>query len=729
MQIDDIRESVHLRDYLVVLLKRRNSALTFFTVLVIIVTIGTLTTTPLYRASTRVLIDKENQNITNLKDVYYEPFYAEDYYRTQHELIKSTSVAFRVVKNLNLKDNPAFNTELQKTTKGDMKNLPQPTSSEGPFMNLVKHIQAGLTVEPVKNSRIVNISYEHQDPKLAAAIADGIANAYIEQVLDIKMGTAKHAVEWMSRKIEEQKIKLDESQRALQEYMKDKDIVALENKESVTPQKLLNLSYQLTLTETKRREAEALYNQVKDLTHNIEGALTVPAIAGDPVIQSLRSEEIKKEKEIMEMSKKYGEKHPQMIRFNEDFRAIKEKISSEVRRVIAAIKNDYELSKSKEASLRNQFAQGRGEALTLSEKSIQYGVLKREVEGNQQIYEALLKRIKETSLIEEVKSFNIYIVDKAEVPKNPVRPRKVFNIFLSIIVGIFGGIGVAFFLEYIDNTFKRPEDIEERLSIPLLGVIPLISKTDAQDLKFETFTHENPKSNISEAYRTLRTSILLSAVDPIKSLIITSSIEAEGKTTTAVNLAIALAQMDKMVLLVDADLRKPKIHSVFGVDNEIGLSTFLTRQLMREIIKETLIPNLSIISSGPIPPNPSELLSSKRMQEFIQIVNEKFDIVVFDTAPIVTVTDTSILSGLVDGTIFVIKSGKTTFDIAKRSIKILRDINSKIFGGVLNGMDISKEGYNYMYPYYYQYGQYGSPKKEKEKSFLEGLKERFSSRG
>lgn len=723
MQFETIRESVHLRDYLTVLMKRRNSALTFFTVLLVIVTIGTLTTTPVYRATTRVLIDKENQNIANLKDVYYEPFYAEDYYRTQHELIKSTAVAHRVIRNLNLEANPEFNPAIKKPKKDNPTGKPE----ENPALLLAKQIQAGLKVEPVKNSRMVNISYDYRDPNLAAAIADGIANAYIEQVLDIKMGTAKHAVEWMTKKIEEQKVKLESSQIALQEYMKDKDIVALENKEVITPQKLQNLSYQLTLAETKRREAEALYHQVKDLGNNVEAALAVPAIAGDMVVQSLRSEEIKKEKEILEMSKKLGEKHPQMIRLNEDVRAIKEKIASESKRVIASIRNDYELSKSKEAGLRNLFAQGKGEALVLSEKSIQYGVLKREVESNQQIYEALLKRIKETSLIEEVKSFNIYIVDRAEVPKAPVKPRKPFNIFLSIIVGIFGGIGVAFFLEYIDNTFKRPEDVEEKLSVPLIGVIPLIEAADIQDKRAETFSHENPRSNISEAYRALRTSILLSAVDPIKSLIVTSSIEAEGKTTTTVNLAITLAQMDKMVLLVDADLRKPKVHSVFGVDNSVGLSTFLTRQVIQEIIKETGIPNLSIITSGPVPPNPSELLSSKRMQEFVDIVKEKFDIVIFDTAPIVTVTDTTIISGMVDGTIFVIKSGKTTFDLAKRSVKILHDINSKIFGAVLNGMDITKQGYDYIYPYYYQYGHYGSVK-EKKKSYFEDLKERFTAR-
>jgi capsular exopolysaccharide synthesis family protein len=710
------QEEIHLRDYWKIILKRRNSALTFFSVIVIVVTIGTLTTTPVYKATTRVLIDREYKNLAEIKDVYYDP-YSEDYYQTQYELIKSTAVAYRVVKNLNLEQNPEFNPSLKKKEPGLFHSLftgirhifkpdhkTESRESVDTALVLAKNIQGGLKVEPVKNSRIVNISYEHPDPRLAAAIADGIANAYVEQVLDIKMGTARQAVEWMTRKIEEQKKKLEESQQALQAYMKDKDIVELENKEAVTPLKLQNLSYQLIQAEAKRREAEALYNQVKGLGSNVADALTVPAIAGDPVIQSLRTEEIKIEKDIIEMSKKFGEKHPQMVRMKEDLKAVRDKIASEVKRAIQAIRNDYELAKAKEASLRHQFAQGKGEALALSEKAIQYGVLKREVESNQQMYEALLKRVKETSIIEEVRPFNISIIDRAEIPKSPVRPRRLLNIFLSIIVGIFGGIGISFFLEYLDNTFKTPDDVEERLSVPLLGVIPIIKGPDLQDRRIELISHLEQKSNVSEAYRALRTSILLSSVDPIKSIVITSPLENEGKTTTAVNLAISLAQMDKRVLLVDADLRKPKLHIVFGLDNSTGLSSFLTRQVIKEIIRESGIPNLSVITSGPIPPNSSELLSSKRMQEFVELVKEKFDMIIFDATPLIIVTDASILSTLVDGTVMVVMAGKTTFDVARRGVKLLRDINSRLLGSVLNGLDTMREGYEYLYPYYYSYG-------------------------
>lgn len=335
---------------------------------------------------------------------------------------------------------------------------------------------------------------------------------------------------------------------------------------------------------------------------------------------------------------------------------------------------------------------------------MQLDVLKHEVDTNQQIYEALLKRVKETTLVEEVKSFNIYILDKAEIPKSPLKPKTFKNILLAIMLGLGGGVGVAFFLEYLDNTFKGPEDIEEKLALPLLGIVPLIKKTDAGDGPIESLVLTNQKSAVGESYKALRTSVLLSSGDPVKSFVVTSSVENEGKTTTAINLAISFAQLEKKVLLVDADLRKPKVHTILGLDNAVGFSSYLSRQTVHENIRETGMPNLSFLSAGPLPPNPSELLSSRRMKDFLEIITNSFDIVVFDSPPLITVTDTLILSAQTDGTLMVVKSGSTTFDIAKRGLKLLMDANIKILGAVLNGMDTEKEGYRYLYPYYYQYG-------------------------
>jgi exopolysaccharide transport family protein len=714
--MQEMEEELHLRDYLKVIIKRKNSVLTFAAIIIVVISASTLSETPFYRATTRVLIDKEGSNIVNLRDPYYEGYYSEDYYRTQYELIRSMAVASKVVKNLDLGKNPAFTGTGGKKEKGLLSSfwtLFTPGNQEkgteakagDPSLELARRVLGGLKVDPVKNSRMVNISYEHPDPFLAATIANGIANAYVEQVLDIRMGTTRHAVDWMTKKLDEQKAKLEDSQKAIQEYAKNKDIVAIENKETITPQKIQNLGSQLMAAEAKRRETEALYNQVRGLGNNPLDALTIPAIAGDPVIQSLREEEIRIEKQTVEMSRKFGDRHPQMIKMKGDLKSVREKMSSEIKRVISALKNEYELSKANESSLRTLFAQGKGEAIALSERSMRYDVLRRELDTNQQIYEALLKRVKETTLVEEVKSFNIFIVDRAEVPKSPVRPNTFKNILFALIVGMCGGVGIAFFLEYLDNTFKGPQDIEEKLALPLLGIVPLIKKPDEQGARIETLLLTNQKSSIAESYKALRTSVLLSSGDPIKSVVITSSVEDEGKTTTAINIAVSFAQLEQRVLLVDADLRKPKVHTMLGIDNSVGLSSYLTRQTIQENIRGTKMPNLSFLSAGPLPPNPSELLSSRRMKDFVEYATNHFDMVVFDSAPLITVTDTIILSALADGTVLVVKAGKTTFDIAKRGTKLLMDANIKILGTVLNGMDTEKEGYRYLYPYYYQYGQ------------------------
>ncbi len=724
-------QEIHLRNYWRVIYKRRGTVLTFFIVLVVVVAIGSLTTTPIYRATTKMLIERENPNIINLRDMYYFDTY-EDYYQTQYEIIKSTAVAEKVVKNLSLDRNPEFNTALRHASRGllgsiiygikglfHMDNAQKTTSepvqiTEETELALAKQILGPLKVEPIKNSHIINISYEYRDPRLAAAIADGVAQAYMQQMFDIKMGVTKETIGWMTDKIEEQKKKLEDSENALYAYMKGANIADIESKGgSATPQKLQELATQLVMAETKRKDAEALYNQVKGLSDSPDRALVVPEVAADPVVQSLRANEIKTETEIMELKTKFGEKHPKMIRLREDLKAIKDREASEVKRVIAAIKSNYELTRSKEANLRSLLGENKAEAIALSEKSIQYSMLKRDVETNQQIYETLLKRLKETSLTEGAKSINIWVVDKAEVPKGPISPRMQMNIMLAIIVGLFGGVGIAFFLEYLDNTIKTPEDVEEKLKLPFLGAIPKIRLDEVTGGKIEGLPHTDPKSTISEAYRAIRTGLLLSSTErPYKKLMAASLAPDEGKTATVLNLAITIAQTDKSVVIVDADLRKPKMHLLFDRDNRLGLSNYLAGLTeLKTILKETYVPGLSVITSGPLPPDPAELISSRRMKELLQGLTGDFDVIIIDSPPLLPVTDAAILSSHADGVILIVKGGKTTVDMIKRGIKALSDINAKIIGVVINAVDMDKEDY---YLHYYPYHQYYYGDREKK---------------
>ncbi|HXX82228.1 MAG TPA: exopolysaccharide transport family protein, partial [Thermodesulfovibrionales bacterium] len=540
---EEQEQEIHLRDYLKVIVKRRYSILTVSLLIIVVASIGIFSKTPVYRATTRILIDKESANIVNLRDPYYEGYYSEEYYNTQMELIQSTAVAYKVVKNLNL-DKPTETPQPTGKTGGGVlsgfwdlfgfnnKGKKAEAKLDDVGLALAKMVQGGLSVEPIKNSRLVNLSYVHADPVLAAKFANAYADAYLDQVLEIKMGTTRHAVDWMTKKLDEQKIRMEESQKALQEYIKNKDFLTIGDKEAVTSPKIQSLSSQLMAAETRRRETEVLYNQVKALSDNPRDAMTMPGMTEDPVIQSLRDEEIKAEKQLMELSKKYGDRHPLIIKAKGDIRSLREKMDSEIKRVIASRKNEYELAKANEANLRVLFERGKGEAQSLTAKSMQFDVLKHEVEMNEQIYEALLKRVKETTLVEEVKSFNIYVLDKAEIPKSPINPNSFKNFLLAIMLGLSGGVGLAFFLEYLDNTFKGPEDIEEKLALPLLGIVPRIKKADAQDRPIESLVLTDPKSAVGESYKALRTSVLLSSGDPVKSFVVTSSVENEGKTTT-----------------------------------------------------------------------------------------------------------------------------------------------------------------------------------------------------
>ncbi len=496
------------------------------------------------------------------------------------------------------------------------------------------------------------------NPEFAQIVANTVAKAYIEEILDMKMSASRYSLEWMTKKAEEEKAKLERSEKASQEYMKSHDIVTLQDKVAIIPEKLSEFNAQLIKAETKRKELEAIYNKVMSVSSNLKEAETIPVVASDPTIQSLRTQILQAEQNIEELSKKYGKKHPVMIRAEEELRVLQQKREEEIRRVIKSIKNEYEIAKSNEDSLRRMLGNTKAEALDLNEKFIKYSVLTREVETNRQLYDALIKRIKEQSVTEEIQTVNVWVIEEAEKPAAPVKPRKLLNIVLGLIIGLFGGIGMAFFIEYLDNTIKTADDVETKIGVPVLGTIPLL---EAKEENITEMIIREPHSVYAESYKTVRTAIMLSSsVKPPKNLLITSMGPDEGKTVTSVNLAITIARSGYSVLLIDSDLRKPRIHTIFGLNNLSGLSTFLAGATpnIKTVFKNPFT-NLTVIPAGPIPPNPSELLGSNRMNEMIKILDQSFDILIFDSPPLLTVSDSLILSRLLDGTIIVIKAGKT----------------------------------------------------------------------
>jgi polysaccharide biosynthesis transport protein len=726
MEIEE--REIHLRDYLRIIDKRRYTVYTFFIVVFTVVLVTTFSATPVYKASTKVLIEKREAAplMTNYGYMPYDP----DFYETQYQIIRSVPVARRVVQMLDLER--TYSSSLRGGDNGfslmgtisewfrDLSSLilgkkaetssgRQAGNSDARVDMLAKMISGGITVDPVKNSKIVTISYMSSNPELARSVANTVAQAYIDELLDLNMSSTQHMLQWMTKKAEEEKKKLDDSEKALQQYIKSQDLVTVRNKTASVPDQISQLNSQLVTAETKRDEMETLYNQVKEVSGRPGMAETVSAVADDPTLQALRRQILEAEQKIMDLSQKYGKKHPLMIRAREDLNVLKAKKEQEIKRVIDSIKNEYALAKSNENNLRRMLAEAKGHAINLNEKFIEYDMINRDVETNRQLYEALIKRIKEQNITEQIQTTNVMIVQKADTPGAPVKPRKTVNLLLGLIVGLFGGIGMAFFVEYLDQTVKSPEDIETKFDVPVFGLIPLFS---SQDRPIESAVMDNPISTVAENYKAIRTSLLLSSAEkPPKHVLLTSAGPEEGKTVTSINLATAIAQSEHRVLLVDADLRKPRIHKVFNIDNSKGLSTYLAGMSGLDIISEGPLLNLDIIPSGPVPPNPSELLGSGKLAEMLGLLSAKYDIIIWDSPPLLTVVDSLILGKALDGSIVIARAGKTTYEALGRSLKSLADLNVNVLGVVINAFDLGKDKYYYSRYHNYYYSADGEDRK------------------
>jgi succinoglycan biosynthesis transport protein ExoP len=719
-------QELHIRDYVRIVVKRRYTVYTFFTVVFLVFVIATLTATPEYMATTRVLIEKsEPANIA--MNFYYEP-YDPDFFETQYQLINSPTVAERVAGSLMADPKSAsyarprmggdgviggtvgwfrgvFSvvSQFAGITSPKKKAAAVDPEAEAKLRHdaLVGMINGGFIVNPVKDTRVVNISFMSTDPDFAAAVVNALPKAYMEDVMERKMSSSNYAARWLTEKAAEERDRIEKAEKALQDYMRDNDIVTLENKVAVVPEKLSEVATKVAEAETKKKEKEALYAAVKDVSRNTDAAEAIPAIASDPTVQALRVQILNAEQGIIELSKKYGKKHPEMIRAQEELKGLKAKKDQEIRRVIESIKYEYDMAKVNAANLEKMVGQAKADTMKMNEKFVQYSVLKREAETSRQLFDSIVKQIKEQSITQDLQRVSVWVLEKATVPRSPARPQKSKNILYGFMLGLFGGVGLAFFVEYLDNTVKSPDDVESKLSAPVLGVVTLLK---GRERSIEEIVAKEPQSTFAESYKGIRTAVLLSSADrPPRNILITSISPSEGKTATAVNLALTIAQSEHSVLLVDSDLRRPRVHKIFGLDNSNGLSSYLAGASSLNIASKGLPNNLSVISSGPIPPNPSELLGSSRMADLLRLLEEKFDIVVWDSAPLLTVTDSLILSKVLDGTIIVARAGETTYESARRGVKSLRDIEAHFLGVVINAYDIKKGDSRYSGYYYHNY--------------------------
>ncbi len=717
-------QEIHLRDYLRIISKRRYVILTVFAIIVLATVVITFTMTPIYTSASQVLLEKNTGN-KGLDDPYrYEP----DFLDTQAEIIKSANVARKVVDNLQLasryrryfiNDGDAsilsvaqrFITGLIKPVITFLKNSPEKLKDVSGEMDvpeiapktdeqiIADIISEGLEVTPLKNTKIVSISYSDMSPAMAKLVADAVVKAYMDEMLEIKLSTSSYSIKWMTDKAQEEREKLEHSERELQRFMRENDLVTVEDKLTVLPQKLSEFARQISVAEAQKKELQDQLNQINAAGKDLNKLESIPALASSEVLKSIRERIYKANQTLQELSKKYGPKHPNMIKVHDELRTLNNEKRYEIDRILSSISNSYDLAASKEKSMKELLAETKGEMLGSNEKFMQYQIMKREVDSNRVMYETLQSGIKKEGVTEQSQSVNIWVMQKAELPEFPSKPDKTRNLLLGMILGLFGGVGLAFFVEYLDNTVKGAQDLEEKFGLTVLGSIEEIRDKKKH---IESFITQNPLSPMAESYRLIRSGLLLSSAErPPKTMLITSMNAQEGKTSTTANLARILAQGGSSVLIIDCDLRRPRMHTVFDVKNEIGLSSFLTGTTKDNVIQKIQDENISLLPSGPIPPAPAELLGSAKMKQLIKILAEKFDFILVDSPPVQSVTDSLELSQHVDGTIVVVRAGKTINEDLESGMKKLHDVQTRFLGFVLNGMKQDMGKYYYGYSSYY----------------------------
>lgn len=730
-----VDEESPIHNYLEVVLRRKKIIIAFFAIVLISTLISTLMTQPEYRATAKLEISLENPKVVNFDQVVELETKSEEFYETQYLLLKSQSLGKQVVDKINLaereeleaKNNKpniisraisSVKTLIRNTKDGIKKMIVKPSKTVAPTAadaalaeaakedSLINSFLGGIQIAPVGNSRLVEVSYISKDRKFAAEAVNTLIDSYIEWILNRKLDATKQGRDFLRKQIEQAQSNLEESEEKLNTFAKNNDIVSLDEKMNITYHTFSELNDALAKAETSRLEKESLYKHVLD--GNID-SLTL--VLNDPYVQGLKGEHAKAYSEYSQMSATFKPGYPKLKELGARVAELQRKIEEAQTSIASSIKSDYEASLKKEETLRESYQKQKTLASALNDKSIQYNILKREVESNETIYNTLLQRLKETEVSSAIKASNIQVVDYAQVPIIPFKPNVTLNMLFACIIGLGGGVFLAFVLEFFDNTVKTSEEVRDKLKLPVLGGVFESNHSDSLGAPVEKSFLLDPRSHIAESFRTIRTSLLLSTPGkPPRSILVTSCFPAEGKTTVSINLASSFAQAGSKVLLLEADLRRPRIGTVLG-NNGNGLSSYLTgNSTLSDVISQGEIPNLYVLPVGPIPINPAELLGSSRMRELIQTLSSEYDYIIVDGPPALGFVDSHIISSIVDGVAVVVRAGKTPKNSIRELIDRLWSLKANFLGVIVNGIELNQNSYYYK-SYNYYYGEEEQKKK------------------
>lgn len=713
-------ETIDLEYYFKVLQRAKWRILSLAFIITLLATVIVFSVTPKYTASATLLIQSEQANVVSIEEVYGLDSGRKEYLFTQFEILKSTEIAQRVVDKLALTSHPEFDPDLQENAfdlvgkvKGALSFIPkkeyQYTKEELEFAKkrlVVAEFVSRLAITPIRKTQLVTISFVSESPELAAKVVNTLAEVYIESHLESKLEMTEKASTWLNERLSGLKAKVDASEKALQDYQNQEQLIDIDGVKSLEAKELQELNLRLSAARQQLNQNEHLYQLVQQKRGDVNALIALPEVLNHPSIQSVNEAQQAVRTKVSELQGVYGPKHPIMIAAQSELKSVTDNLNSQVRVLVSGISNEYQSAKAKEVNLAKE-VEAKGQRFReLSILDSKQQELKREVESNQYLYNAFFTRLKETKEVGEFESANARLVDKALPPLKPSNPKKKLIIGLALAVSVVFGAGLAFLFELLNDGIRSVNDIENKLQQRMLGLVPLQKVARGKRLAAKIF-FDAKEHAFSESIRTLRTSLLLLNIDhDAKVISVTSSIPQEGKTTVSTNLSFALAQLEK-VLLIDADMRRPAVAKTFELPAfQPGLSNILsgTHSLSECIVKDEQS-GIDIITAGTLPPNPQELLASKAFLNFISSVRENYDRIVIDTAPTQAVSDAVLISQQCDSLVYIVKADSTREKVIKSGLSRLMEVGARIDGIVLNQVDLKQAAkYGEYTGYYDQYG-------------------------
>ncbi len=703
-----------LKNSLSILVRRRWVIIGTFVPIFAAVAFYTLRQPKVYEASASMIIevaaphvlDSQVQDVSDSASSGY--WWSREYTETQFKVITSRAVAARAAEKLGLDRDPSFL---------GVEGIADPIKREALMrqMDAATLLQSRISVIPVKDSRIARISVEDSSAQRAALLANEVADAYIAETLALRLKTSESANRWLEERLAELEERSKHSELAVYDFKKDADMLttSLEDRASMVSQRLNSYNGALTDVRTRiaglraRVEAIKRLRSTVDDAKNPEWSAVLGAAPETSLVAQLRLRYFTERNDCSALGERYLPDHPKMVACLDRLNSARADLFAELTNTDRSAEAEQFEAEARERNLSGLFEAAKTEAFEVNKKQIEFDRIKREADNNQRLYDMVLKRLKDTELSGMLRTSNARILDAARPSMVPVRPKVRSSLLLGFLLALVGSVGLVFVLEQLNNTVNSQADVEERIGLPFLGFVPRLPQSKGKTATDnELFVYRNPKSSVAEACRAIRTNLLFMTPDrPLRTMLVTSSGPREGKSTTVINTGITMAQSGNRVLLVDTDMRRPRLHKAFGLANELGVSSAIVGEAtMAQIVKTTEVPNLFVAPCGPIPPNPAELFHAKAFKEFVETAVKSYDRVIFDSPPVNAVADPLVLSTQVDGVLLVFRASETPRALAQRALRTLRAVNAHLLGAILNDVEVGNSRYGYYYEAYRRYG-------------------------